>query len=158
MQQPSGDSIVFKNILVPTDGSEMSRKAAEKAVALAHSVGARVTGFHVAPAYHPQVNDDYYVPREYMSPTQFAAKTKQVAEKHLGAISKAAKAGEVQVESHYINSDFPADAIVAAAKKYKCDAIVMASHGRTGLSHFFLGSQTQKVIASTKLPVVVLRT
>jgi len=148
---------VFKNILVPTDGSEMSRKAAEKAVALAHSMGARVTGFHVAPAFHPQVNDDYYVPREHMSPAQFAAKTRQVAEKHLGAISKAANASHVEAESHYVNSDFPADAIVAAAKRYKCDAIVMASHGRTGLSHFFLGSQTQKVIASTKLPVVVLR-
>lgn len=149
---------MFKSILVPTDGSEMSRKAAEKAVALARSVGARVVGFHVAPAYHPQVNDDYYVPRESMSPAQFAAKTRQVAEKHLGAIATAADAEHVPAESHYVNSDFPADAIVEAAKKYKCDAIVMASHGRTGLSHFFLGSQTQKVIASTKLPVVVLRT
>lgn len=148
---------MFKNILVPTDGSELSRKAAEKAVTLAQTVGARIVGFHVAPAYHPQVNDDYYVPRESMSPAQFAAKTKQVAEKHLGAITQAADAGHVASENHYVNSDFPADAIVAAAKQYKCDAIVMASHGRTGLSHFFLGSQTQKVIAHTKIPVVVLR-
>ncbi len=147
---------MFKNILVPTDGSEMSCKAAEKAVALARSVGARITAFHVAPAYHPQVNDDYYVPRNYMSPTQFADKTREVAQKHLGAVAKAANAGQVEAETHYVNSDYPADAIVKAAKKYKCDAIMMASHGRTGLSRLLLGSQTQKVIASTKLPVVVL--
>lgn len=149
---------MFKNILVPTDGSDMSRKAAEKAVALARSMGARVTGLHVAPAYHPQVNDDYYVPRDYMTVDQFRTKTRQVSEKYLSAIAAAANASGVAAENHYVNSDFPADAIVAAAKKYKCDAIVMASHGRTGLSHFFLGSQTQKVIAATKLPVVVLRT
>jgi Universal stress protein UspA and related nucleotide-binding proteins len=148
---------VFKNILVPTDGSEMSCKAAQKAVTLAKSMGARVTGFHVAPEYHPQANDDYYIPRNYLSPTQFAAKTKEVADRHLDAVTKAATAGAVQCDAHYVNSDFPADAIVKAAKKYKCDAIVMASHGRTGLSRFFLGSQTQKVIAATKLPVVVLR-
>lgn len=147
---------MFKNILVPTDGSEMSRKAAEKAVALARSVGARITAFHVAPAYHPQVNDDYYVPRTYMSPTQFAEKTREVAEKHLGAVAKVATDGKVEAETHFVNSDFPADAIVKAAKKYKCDAIMMASHGRTGISRLLLGSQTQRVIASTKLPVVVL--
>lgn len=148
---------MFKNILVPTDGSELSRKAAQKAVELAKSIGARVTGLHVAPAYHPQVNDDYYVPRHYLTPAQFAEKTKEVAEKYLAPITKAAVASRVDAEAHYINSDFPADAIVQAAKKYKCDAIVMGSHGRTGLTQFFLGSQTQKVIAHTKLPVVVLR-
>jgi len=148
---------MFKNILVPTDGSDLSKKAAEKAVALASSLGAKITGFHVAPAYHPQVNDDYYIPRDYMSPTQFSTKTKQVAEKHLGAIKKAADAKKVESDMHYVNSDFPSEAILAAAKKYKCDAIVMASHGRTGLSHFFLGSQTQKVIAATKVPVMVIR-
>jgi nucleotide-binding universal stress UspA family protein len=148
---------VFKNILVPTDGSAMSRKAAEKAIALAQSVGARVTGLHVAPAYHPQVNDDYYVPRNFMNPVQFETRTRQVAEKHLSAISEAAAAGHVPAETHYVTSDFPAEAIVAAAQKYECDAIVMASHARTGLSRLLLGSQTEKVIASTRLPVVVLR-
>lgn len=147
---------MFKNILVPTDGSELSRKAAQRAVALAKSVGARVTAFHAAPAYHPEVNDDY-LPRNYLSPTQFAARTKDVSEKFLDAVTKAAAAAGVACDTYYVNSDFAAEAIVKAAKKCKCDGIVMASHGRTGLSHFVLGSQTQKVIASTKLPVVVLR-
>lgn len=147
---------MFKNILVPVDGSAFSAKALKKALALAKMSGGKITGFHVAPAYRAEVYADY-VPPTYISPKEFDKRIRQVAEKHLATVSKAAAAAGVQAECHFISSDFPADAIVKAAVKYRCDLIAMASHGRRGLSKLLLGSETQKVLANTKLPVLVLR-
>lgn len=147
---------MFRNILVPIDGSALSRKAIKKAVALAKATGAKVTGFHVAPAYKFNVYADY-VPNNFVMPKDFAARTKKVAEKHLAAVTKEAAAAGVKSEISYASSDFAADAIVKAAKKYKCDLIAMASHGRSGLSRLLLGSETQKVLAGTDIPVLVLR-
>lgn len=147
---------MFKNILVPTDGSALSKRAVKKAVTLAARLGARVTGFHVAPAYHMHVYSDY-VPRDLMLPDAFKAKTKAVAQRHLDDIGKAAANANVPFAGHFVNSDFTADAIVKAAKTYKCDAIVMGSHGRSGLGRMLLGSETNKVLSTSRLPVLVLR-
>lgn len=147
---------MFKNILVPTDGSSLSKRAAKQAADLAKATGARITAFHVAPAYKFAMNEDY-VPRDYALPTDYAAHVAKVAEKHLGDVTKIAKAAGVSCEGHYASSDFPADAIVKAAKKYKCDGILMASHGRSGLGKLFLGSETQKVLAAVSIPVIVVR-
>jgi nucleotide-binding universal stress UspA family protein len=142
---------MFRNILVPIDGSALSRKAVKKAVTLAKASGAKVTGFHVAPAYKFNVYADY-VPPNFVMPKDFEARMAKVAAKH----QEAAAAG-VKADGYYVCSDFPADAIVKAAKKYKCDLIAMASHGRSGLSKMLLGSETQKVLANTPIPVLVLR-
>jgi len=147
---------MFKNILVPTDGSKLSKKAAKKAVALAKATGTRMTAFHVAPAYHFELHEDY-VPRRFMFQKDYLAKARIVARRHLGAVKKMAESAGVQCAGCYATSDFPADAIVKAAKKYKCDGIVMGSHGRGRISGLFLGSVTQKVLASSKIPVVVVR-
>jgi nucleotide-binding universal stress UspA family protein len=147
---------MFKNILVPTDGSPLSKKAAKKAVQLAAKLGARITGFHVAPAYRINVYADY-VPPNFMLPAEFKLKTRIVAQRHLEVIKKAAAGAKVQYSGYFVNSDFTADAIVKAAKTYKCDAIVMASHGRSGLGRMLLGSETNKVLSISKLPVLVLR-
>jgi len=146
---------MFKNILVPTDGSALSRNAAKRAIALAKATGARITGFHVAPSYKLEVYTDY-VPRDFMFPRQHAAKAKKVAQRHLDAIRRLAESAGVKFDGQYALSDFPADAIVKAAKKYRCDGIVMGSHGRGAISRLFLGSQTQKVLASANVPVVVI--
>jgi nucleotide-binding universal stress UspA family protein len=90
-------------------------------------------------------------------PQEFAARTKKVASRHLEAVRKAAAGAGVSCACYYATSDFPADAIVKAAKKYKCDAIFMASHGRTGLPRLLLGSETTKVLAHTNIPVLVYR-
>lgn len=147
---------MFKNILVPTDGSALSRKAAKKAAEFAKKMGSRITGFHVAPAYRYNIYADY-VPPDFISPQQFSANTKKVALRHLDVVKKAAADAGVACACYYSTSDFPADQIVKAAKKYKCDAIFMASHGRTGLSRLLLGSEATKVLTHSRIPVVVYR-
>lgn len=147
---------MFKNILVPTDGSALSRKAARQAAALAKSVGARITAFHAAPAYRYQVYADY-VPPDFEWPKAYAARVKKVAERHLAAIRKIAQDAGVQCDVAYTTSDFPADAILKAAKKHGCDAIAMGTHGRSGVSRLFLGSETLKVLTHSRLPVIVLK-
>ena len=147
---------MFRNILVPTDGSALSRKAIKSAVALAKKTGSRVTGFHVAPAYKFNVYADY-VPSDFMLPKDYEARAKKVAARHLEAIKKECASAGVSCSSYYVCSDFAADAIVKAAKKYKCDLIAMASHGRSGLSKLLLGSEAQKVLASTTIPTLILR-
>lgn len=147
---------MFKNILLATDGSPLSRSAARKAVALAKATGARITGFHVAPAYKLHLYADY-LPSDFLLPDAYKAKVQQVAQRHLGAVKKLADAAGVKFTGHYEMSDLIADAIVTAARKYRCDGIVMGSHGRRGVSKLFLGSETQKVLVKAKIPVVVTR-
>jgi nucleotide-binding universal stress UspA family protein len=147
---------MFKNILVPTDGSALSRKAAKKAAVFAKTMGARVTGFHVAPAYRFNVYADY-VPPNFETPQAYAVRARKVSQRHLDVIKKAAADAGVSCACYSVTSDFPADQIVKAANKYKCDAIFMASHGRTGLTRMLLGSETTKVLTHSKIPVVVYR-
>jgi len=148
---------VFKNILVPTDGSALSRAAVHQAVELAKTMGARITAFHVALPYRPSVSDDYRPARgQYMTPVEFEARTETRARQYLSAVDEVAAAEHVPCETHYAHSDHTADAIVDAAERYHCDAIVMASHGRTGLAKVWHGSQTEKVLEHTKVPVVVV--
>ncbi len=147
---------MFKNILVPTDGSPLSRKAAKQAADIAKTLGAKVTAFHVAPAYRYKVYADY-VPPDFETAQAYAARVKKIAQLHLDAIAKIVAKSGVKCESYYATSDFPADAILKAAKKYGCDVIAMATHGRSGLSKLLLGSETTKVLTHGKLPVIVLK-
>lgn len=147
---------MFKKIMLPTDGSALSRKAAKQAAKIAAAVGARLVAFHVAPAYRFEVYADY-VPPDFESPQDYAARVKKIAGRHLAAIEKIAAAAGVPCESAYVLSDFPADAILKAAKKHGCDAIAMATHGRSGLAKVLLGSETVKVLTHAKLPVIVLK-
>jgi len=147
---------MYKNILFPTDGSPLSHRAGQQAVAIAKSIGARIIGFHVAPAYRFDVHEDYVSPN-FVLPKDYAVKVKKIAEVHLDILRRTAEAAKVPCETYFVTSDFPADAIVKAAKKYKCNAIAMGSHGRSGISKLLLGSETQKVLAASKLPVIVLR-
>lgn len=147
---------MYKNILVPTDGSALSNRSIRDAVLLAKKLGATVTGFHVAPTYHIEVYTDY-VPPDLITPQQHAASAKKTAQRHLEAVRKAATASGVPCATYYVMSDVPADAIVKAARKYKCDLIYMGSHGRSGLSKLLLGSQTSKVLSHSRIPVLVHR-
>lgn len=147
---------MYKNILVPTDGSTLSNRTMRDAVQLAKSLGAAVTGFHVAPTYHIEVYTDY-IPPDLITPQQHAANAKKTAQRHLDAVRKACAASGVRCAAYYVMNDFPADAIVKAARKYKCDLIYMGSHGRSGLSKLLLGSQTSKVLSQSRIPVLVHR-
>lgn len=147
---------MYKNILVPTDGSPLSRAAAAKAVKLAKSVGAKITVFFAAPAPTPMVYKGL-LPVGYMTPTKHAQLVEKLAKSNLEHAEKLARAAGVPVKSVHVTDEYPADAILAAAKKEKCDLIYMASHGHTGFHDSLLGSQTQKVLAKSRIPVLVHR-
>jgi len=147
---------MYKHILIPTDGSALSRKAIANGVKLAKSIGARVTGLFAAPPATPVVYKDF-VPVGYMTPLEHAELIEKTAAKYLGVIEQAAKHAGVRCQCIHVTNDFPADAILAAAKQQKCDLIVMASHGRRGLAGVLLGSETQKVLTHSKIPVLVSR-
>src|SRR5262245_15841575 len=147
---------MFKNVLVPTDGSSLSLKAAAQGVQLAKSLGAKVTGFFAAPPATPVVYRDS-LPVGFAQPGEHAQLIERTAAKHLGAIERLAKKAGVRFEGLHATNDYPADAILDAAKKKKCDVIVMATHGEGGLRGMFIGSVTQKVLNQSKIPVLVLR-
>ncbi len=147
---------MYKHILIPTDGSDLSRKAIAAGVKLAKSIGAKVTGFFAAPPATPVVYKDF-VPVGYMTPEQHAELIEKTAAKYLGVIEQAAQKAGVACECIHVTNDFPADAILAMAKQKRCDLIFMASHGRRGLAGVLLGSETQKVLTHSKLPVLVYR-
>ena len=133
---------MYKNILIPTDGSPLSRKAAANGLKLANLVGAKVTGFYAAPP---------------ATPLEHARDIEEAAAEYLSVIDEAAKAAGVPCETVSVTNDFPADAIIAAAKKHGCDLIFIASHGRRGFRDSMLGTQTQKVLAQSPVPVLVDR-
>ena len=146
---------MFKSILVPTDGSRRSQKAATRAVALAKSLGAKVTGLFAAPPATPIVYRDN-LPVGFTTPADHARMIERSAASYLGVIEQAAKKAGVPFEAVIVTSDYPADTILATAKKKKCDLIVMATHGRRGVRSMLLGSETQRVLTESKTPVLVM--
>jgi len=147
---------MFKNILIPTDGSPLSQKAVVQGVALAKSVGAKVTGFFAAPPATPIVYRNQ-LPVGLMQPEEHARLIEQVASEHLGYIERTAKEAGVPFEGVHETDDYPADAILKLVNKRKCDAIVMATHGEGGLRGVFIGSVAQRVINQAKVPVMIIR-
>jgi nucleotide-binding universal stress UspA family protein len=147
---------MYKNILLPTDGSALARGAIAAGVKLAKALGARVTGFYAAPPATPLEYDGIF-PIGYADPAERARAIEKTANQNLAVIEKAAKAAGVRCKVEHVTDDFPADAIVAAAMRNKCDVIFIASHGRHGFRDSMLGSQTQKVLAQSRIPVIVHR-
>jgi len=147
---------MYKNILIPTDGSALSRSAIVAAVKLAKSVGARVTAVYAAPPATP-LRYRNLLPVGYVTQSEHAAVIKRAVERYLGVAKKAAKTAGVPCKLVHATSDFPAEVILATAAKEKCDLIFIASHSRRGLARALLGSETQKVITSARSPVLVHR-
>jgi nucleotide-binding universal stress UspA family protein len=149
---------MYKHILVPTDGSALSDKAVEAAIKLAQVLGARITAFHAMEIYPLQ---GAYAAEASgvaeLQPEIFAERSKEYAKRILDAVTRAAAAANVQCATDYAASSSPSKAIVEKAGKEKCDLIVMASHGRRGLEGFLLGSETQKVLTHSSIPVLVYR-
>lgn len=150
---------MYKNILVPTDGSKLSVAAVKQAVKFAGSIGAKITVLHVTPEYQMFLDEGFVVPGT-TSPSlkeqfkeQAAARSKEI----LDAVRAEAAAGGVRCEGVSVASSSPYDSIIEQARKSKCDLIMMASHGRRGLSGLLLGSETSKVLVHSKIPVLVVR-
>ena len=146
---------MFKHILISTDGSPVSNKAAKAGIALARALGAKVTAYSALE--EPQL---FYA--EGYVPTQreidgFLQRAREVGQKRVDAIGKMAKAAGVPFAAVVTKAYSPYEGIIAVARKRKCDVIFMASHGRRGLSKLIMGSVTQKVLTHTRIPVVVYR-
>ena len=145
---------MFKHILIPTDGSEPSEAAIQAAVQFAKSIKARVTGFYAMPKFHVLA---YGAEMVTDTRQEFAKDCKAHADRFLAVIMRAAKAADVPCETALQTSDQPYEAIIATAQERECDLIMMASHGRRGVQAFLLGSETQKVLTHSKIPVLVFR-
>jgi nucleotide-binding universal stress UspA family protein len=149
---------MYKHILVPTDGSVLSDKAVEAAIKLAKLVGARVTAFHTVEPYPLQ---GAYAAEASgvaeLQPEIFAQRSEEYAKRVLDAVAAAAAAENVQCTTAYATGNSAFQLIVEKASEEKCDLIVMASHGRRGLEGFLLGSETQKVLTHSSIPVLVYR-
>lgn len=147
---------MFKHILVPTDGSALSLRAAENAIRFAKVHGARITAFYAAPEYHPNISGDY-MPSNFVPLAEFKKQVQKAADKYLGQIKELAAVGKIPCAGSYVSNDSPYQAIIKAAKANKCDLIFMASHGRSGITGLLIGSETHKVLTHCKLPVLVYR-
>jgi nucleotide-binding universal stress UspA family protein len=147
---------MFRNILVPTDGSPLSRRAVKRAIQLAKEQKGRVTGFYVGPTWKPRGNDESIAYR-MVSPPEHAAIVKQAADRILNAVKRASEKAGVPCTCAYSTGDYPYLKIVEAANRNGCDLILMATHGRRGISKLLLGSETTKVLAHSTIPVMVCR-
>jgi len=147
---------MFKHILIPTDGSPRSLRAAKAAVRFARAHGARITAFCAMPEYRPNIYSDYFPPG-FVSLPEFTKQVKLTADKYLGQVKQLADAANVPCATVQTSSDSPYQAIIKAAKANKCDLVFMASHGRRGIASLLIGSETTKVLTHCKLPVLVYR-
>lgn len=144
---------MFKRILVPTDGSDLSNKAVAAAIELAKALNAAMVGmttlepysYSNLSEYRPETLDDY------------EARMDQVGAERLSKLADMATKAGVPIETVTVKSFLPYEAIIDTAKGKGCDLIVMASHGRRGLNAVLLGSETQKVLTHSSVPVMVYR-
>jgi nucleotide-binding universal stress UspA family protein len=147
---------MFKHILIPTDGSAVAAKAVRAGISLAAEVGARVTACcNQEPAPVHLYGGGHLSDKRVVA--QFERRAREHAERSVKSAQQAARAAGVAFEALITNHPVAYKGIVDAAKKRNCDAIFMASHGRRGLSGLILGSVTQKVLAHSKVPVLVFR-
>jgi nucleotide-binding universal stress UspA family protein len=149
---------MFKHILLPTDGSKLSDKAVKQAIYLAKSLGAKITAVHVIHKFHLHLQDEgFLIPKIPALKTRFEEEEAALAKKILGSVKGAAKIAGVDCDVIVATGDTPYEMIINQASKFKCDLIIMASHGRRGLQGILLGSETQKVLTHSKIPVMVCR-
>jgi nucleotide-binding universal stress UspA family protein len=147
---------MFKHILLPTDGSPLSLRAAKACVRFARAYGARITVFYALPVYRADLSGDF-IPAGFISLAEFTKRVEARADKILGQVKQWANVAKVRCATARISSDSPYAAIVKAAKANKCDLVFMASHGRRGLKALLIGSETNKVLTHCKIPVLVYR-
>ena len=145
---------MYKNILIPTDGSDLATKAVEQGVLFAKEIGAKITAMTVTEPFHLLS----VVPSQLeYTPIEYKRHAEAYAEKVLGVVSAAAKLAGVGCETLHVEHEHVYQAIIDAAGSRRCDLILMASHGRRGVSAVVLGSETVKVLTHSKIPVLVYR-
>jgi len=149
---------MFKHVLVPTDGSELSRSAVEKAIGFAKDAGAKLTFLNVMPEAPPPSTENSDAARyDPGKPKRFLQEAEQRAREFVDPALAAAKAAGVVAEAAFVPSHSPHEAIIRTAQDRNCDLIFMASRGRSGINALLLGSETHKVLNLCKIPVLVYR-
>ena len=146
---------MYRHILLPTDGSQLSNVAIDNGLQFAKAIGAKVTGLYVIIEHEPDSFEDY-APIDVKTPNP-ANNPAQEARQHLYPIEARAQAAGVTCETMSLKHTSPHQAIIQAAKLRGCDLIVMASHGRKGITGELVGSETARVITNCKIPVLVYR-
>jgi nucleotide-binding universal stress UspA family protein len=145
---------MFKHLLISTDGSSLGNKAAKAGIELARALGAKVTAYYAIEQL--MIYDEGYMMDQKMI-ERLEESARAAGQKRVDAIGKMAKAAGVPFAAVVTKALTAHEGIIDAAKKRKCDVIFMASHGRRGLSRLMMGSVTQKVLAHSRIPVVVYR-
>ena len=145
---------MYTNILIATDGAELAGKAVRHGIGLAKRIGAKTTVLTVLPPFHTFTINTQMIED---TPAEYEARMKEYAEKTLLAAARVAEAAGVACETVQVEHEHPYQAIIDAAESKGCDLIVMASHGRHGISAIVLGSETVKVLTHCKIPVLVHR-
>ncbi len=146
---------MFRHILVATDGSAISTKAARAGIALARALGAKVTGYCAIEPLPPLYIEGYAADQKVIEEIEESARRKAL--ERLKRIAKLAKSGGVPYDGVASTAHTAYEGIIDTARRRKCDVIFMSSHGRRGLSRLVMGSVTQKVLTHSKIPVVVYR-
>ena len=147
---------MYKNILIPTDGSPTADKAVEAGLEFARESGAQVTLFTAVPEYEVP-NDAQLMARQMISLAEHERRSLAMARSVLAPAEERARHAGIAFESDFVQSNRPAQAIIAAARGHGCDAIVMSSHGRTGLAKLWHGSETEEVLTGSTIPTLVYR-
>ena len=147
---------MYKRILIATDGSPLSDKAVEHGLSLAALTGASAVALTVVPRY-PRSYFEGGMPVDTNDVKRIETQWGDAAQAMVDGVKAQGDAQGVAVKAVIAKSDLVAEAIISAAKKHKCDLIVMASHGRKGLKRLLLGSETQHVLTHSHIPVLVLR-
>jgi nucleotide-binding universal stress UspA family protein len=145
---------MYKDILVPTDGSELSNRAVEYAAALAKAVNAKLTVLTVTTPYYG------FLAERSVAATRiedYQHEATKLSEQYLDVAKDIAAAAKVPCNAMHVQSPQPYQAIIDVAKEQGCDLIVMASHGRHGVAAIVLGSETVKVLTHSTIPVLVVR-
>ena len=145
-----------KQILIPTDGSTTANKAVKAGMKLARELGAGVTGYFALESIQPQIYGEGFIldARVY---SDLEKRAKELGDAYIAAMAKVAAAERVAFKGVVAKASTPYEGIIAQARKNKCDAIFMSSHGRRGLAGLLLGSVTQQVLTHSKIPVLVYR-
>ena len=145
---------MHQHILIPTDGSELSQKAIDYGMALAKSVNAKVTVMTVSMPFYTLAVEPGMITD---TPEQYGKRIATVAAKYLNVANEAALAAGVRCDTMHVEHGHPYLAIIETASQKSCDLIVMASHGRRGISAIVLGSEAVKVLTHSTIPVLVFR-
>jgi nucleotide-binding universal stress UspA family protein len=151
-------SRMFKHLLLPTDGSALAAKGVKSGVRLAKALGARVTGVYVIEPYLPPMMPEAAVMgASALDPREYEKAAQAQAAKALARLEREARAAGVRSAKESVTAPQPWQGILKVARAKRCDGVVIASHGRGGLGGLLLGSQTARVLAHSKIPVLVIR-